>query len=121
MSSHPNYSNIDAEKGVCSIKEDSPCCLGCAVVGAVDALGFQRDGLAQELPRIDAQIAEAFFRMMSEEEVRQLDHALGQHMKTIHGQGLSPDALKVESGLFRDRYIRTQFSLPELVAIALDQ
>ena len=61
MSSHPNYSNcdtnIDAEKGVCSIKEDSPCCLGCALVGAVDALGFQRDGLAQELPRIDVGLA----------------------------------------------------------------
>ena len=61
VSSHPNYSNcdtnIDAEKGVCSIKEDSPCCLGCAVVGAVDALGFQRDGLAQELPRIDVGLA----------------------------------------------------------------
>ena len=57
VSSHPNYSNVDAEKGVCSIKEDSPCCLGCAVVGAVDALGFQRDGLAQELPRIDVGLA----------------------------------------------------------------
>ena len=57
VSSHPNYSNIDAEKGVCSIEEDSPSCLGCAVVGAVDALGFQRDGFAQELPRIDVGLA----------------------------------------------------------------
>lgn len=78
------------------------------------------DALWEELPKIDAQIADAFFEMMSENEVSELNQAVDQHMATLEHQGLSLDARTAEKGLFRDRYIRSHFKLPELVAIALN-
>ena len=80
----------------------------------------EADALWEELPQIDAQIAQAFFQMMNDDEVVELNRALDQHMAAFRHQGLSLDARTTEEGLFRDRYIRNHFKLPELVAIALN-